>query len=434
MADSDKHSRDSAVRQTGRRNFIKTASAASVGLSVGLAGCSSGGNESTTTTTGSSGSSGTDTIRIGANFPLSGNLGYTGGLMANAVELAAMVRNENGGIKSLDGAEVKVVKGDNQGKQELGSQVTNELIDKNIDVLTGCWLSSVTLSAAQIAERKQIPFVTAGAASEGILLDNDFSWVYRVQATTKNFGADWAKLTPQLAKAQGIDVKTVGFFRPDNIFGEDIINSAKANAEKNGLEVVEETVIKVDGTNADSQATKLKGADPDIVAPTGYDSHGTLLLNSFQDLDYRPKMISAPACATFGNSDLMKDQIGDYVNGTLDCNFAINPNSSVATDLSKKFSANFDGEPLVAGAAVAYTSAYVMLEAIDQAGTTKPDAVNETLKSIQVEEFPLAMPGPIEFDENGENKNAFAPLRQVQNFEPKVVWPDKFASAKPQSF
>lgn len=428
----------------GRRKFLKVAGASSAGAAVALAGCLGGGGDggdgdgNTGTTqggmTGTTSGSEPDPVRVGANFPLSGNLGYTGGLMANAVELAAMVRNDAGGVESLGGAQVEVVKGDNQARQELGAQITNELIDQDIDVLTGCWLSSVTLGAAQAAERAQIPFVTAGAASEGILLDNDFDWVYRVQATTKNFGEDWARLTPQLAEQQGEEIRTVGFFRPDNIFGQDIIESARENAAANGLEVVEETVVQVDATNADSQATRLAGADPDIVAPTGYDAHGTLLMNAFQDLGYRPKMISAPACATFGNSSLMRDQIGAYANGVLDCNFAMNPNSETAANLSERFSAEFDGEPLVAGAAVAYTSTYVMLEAIDRAGTTEPEAVNDVLKDIEVTDFPLAMPSPITFDDNGENENAFAPLRQVQEFEPRNVWPEQFAEADPQPF
>jgi branched-chain amino acid transport system substrate-binding protein len=422
MAGNDKQGRGTKQRGTGRRRFLKTTGVVSAGL-TGLTG-----------TTGAVGGLQQETVRVGANFPLSGNLGYTGGLMANAAQLAAMIRNENGGIDSLDGAQVEVVRGDNQAKQELGAQVTNELINDDIDVLTGCWLSSVTLAAAKAAERAQVPFVTAGAASERILLENDFNWVYRVQATTEDFGRDWGRLTPQLASEQDVDVETVGFFRPDNIFGEDIIQSARENAENNGLEVVEETVVQVDATSADSQATRLKGVDPDIVAPTGYDAHGTLLMNAFQDLNYRPKMISAPACATFGNESLMRDQIGDSANGVLDCNFALNPNSETAANLSERFSEEFDGEPLVAGAAVAYTSTYVTLEAIDQAGTTNPTAVNEALKNIEVQDFPLAMPSPITFDSNGENENSFAPLRQVQNFQPKIVWPEQFASTEPQSF
>jgi len=425
---------ESSLRPAGRRTFVKNVGLAGVALSAGLAGCtgSSGGNTATKTATATTSSP--QSVVVGANFPLSGNLGYTGGLMADAVKLAATIRNENGGIQSLDGAKVEVVTGDNQAKQELGPQVTNELIDKGIDVLTGCWLSSVTLAAAQVAEQKKIPFVTAGAASASILADHNFNYVYRVQANTRDFGKDWAQLTPQLAKQQNVEAKTVGFFRPDNIFGEDIINAAKASAAKNGLEVIAETVIQVDGTDASSQATKLKGANPDIVAPTGYTSHGTLLMNAFQDLNYRPKIISAPACSTFGDTTVMKKQIGDYANGILDCNFAINPKDPLASDLKKRFAQEFDGNPLVAGAAVAYTSTYVMLEAIEKAGSTDPEKVNQSLKNIRVYKHPLAMPSPIEFEANGENKNAFAPLRQVQNFAPSIVWPQQFAGSSPISF
>ncbi|WP_396613840.1 ABC transporter substrate-binding protein (plasmid) [Haloferax sp. S1W] len=426
-----------------RRNFLKAVGATGV---AGLAGCTSDGDanggdgtatptEQPTTTPGTTTGGGTASeVVLGANFPLSGNLAYTGGLMANAVELAAMLRNEAGGIESLGGAEVRVIKGDNQAAQELGGQVTEELMDQGIHTLIGCWLSSVTLAAAQVADREGLPFVTAGSAAEAVLQDNDFNYVYRVQPTTFHFGRDWARQTPVLASQQDIDVETVGFFRPDDLFGQSIIDSARSFAEDEGLEVVAETVIEVDATNADSQATRLKGVNPDIVAPTGFTIHGTLLMNAMSDIGYRPKVISSAATSTFGDPNVMENDIGPYANGVLDVNFAINPNNERSAEIKERFSAEFNDNPLVAGAAVAFTSADLTLTAIEQAGSVDPDSINDALKATELNEHILAMPSPIRFDEQGENENAFAPIHQVQDFQPRIVWPDEFAEADLQSF
>ncbi|MFB6134310.1 MAG: twin-arginine translocation signal domain-containing protein, partial [Halanaeroarchaeum sp.] len=101
MADDDPSDR---LSSTNRRRFIQTATASGVALTTGLAGCTGngGGDGGTTTTTANGGTTtngggGGDKspIKVGAIYPLSGNLAQLGQESLRGVELAVEQRNNN---------------------------------------------------------------------------------------------------------------------------------------------------------------------------------------------------------------------------------------------------------------------------------------------------------------------------------------------------
>ena len=67
-------------------------------------------------------------IKVGALFPLSGDLKDKGTDSANGVRLAAEEINNAGGIASLDGAKLEIVFADTKGKPDVGEKETERLI------------------------------------------------------------------------------------------------------------------------------------------------------------------------------------------------------------------------------------------------------------------------------------------------------------------
>jgi len=87
----------------------------------------------------------------------------------------------------------------------------------------------------------------------------------------------------------------------------------------------------------------------------------------------------------------------------------------------------------------AFTAGEVAIAAIEEAGSTDPEDVNEALKNISYEDHIMAFPGPVEFytdSENkelsGENKNTANVMLQVQNLSAVNVYPEEFAEATPK--
>ncbi|MGQ3413876.1 ABC transporter substrate-binding protein [Natrinema sp. LN54] len=401
--------------QSDRRSFIKYVGAAGT---LGLAGCV-GQDPSDDDGDGSS-------VVIGSNHPLSGSLGGTGTRMDNAVQLAAMMKNENGGIESLDGAELEVISEDNQGNQELGGEVTDSLIDDGADVVTGCFSSPVTNAATRAAERAGVPFVISVSVDDAILQDNDLQYAYRPQPPASQMAVDHAELMPQVIRDAGREVQTAGLYYINIDFGQSVRDSLRAELPNQDIEIVEEVSIDF-GETADTAVTQLADADPDVVIATTYEAETVELVRAMDNQDYAPPFIAG--CANEALNDVgALEEMGETVEGALPTNFALNPTLDRASEVRERYESEFD-ESFDANVAMTYAATEVIIAGIEEAGSSDPEDINDALSEIEVSDHIAAMP-PISFDENGENENALAPLFQVQDLDDRVVFPEEYAETE----
>lgn len=416
-----------------RRAFLKYGGAASV---VALAGCSGNGDDDTTDDgTGDGTDDGTatdepdvDTITIGSNHPLTGFLGATGTRMDNAVQLAAMDKNADGGIESLGGAEVEVISGDNEGEQELGSEVAQELVDDGADILTGCFSSAVTSAATRVAERERVPFVISVSVVDAILQETPLEYVYRPQPRARQMAIDHAEMMPQIVRDAGMEIETAGLFHIDDVFGQSVRDALQELLPEQGVDVVETTSIGF-GEGADTQVTRLREADPDAVIATSYAAGTQELLSAMDNQDYRPEILGGCANEALNDRGTLQE-MGETANQALATNFALDPTDGAADDVRQRFEDEFD-QSFDANVAMSYAAAQVILAAVEEAGSADHDVINDTLKEITVEDHIAAMP-PVTFDDMGENENALAPLFQVQELEDRIIFPEEFAETSAQ--
>lgn len=417
---------DNSQQYVDRRKFLKYGGATGI---AAFAGCTGNGNGNGNGGNGNGGNgNGADTVTIGSNHPLTGDLSATGTRMDNAVQLAAMRKNDEGGIESLDGAEIEVISGDNEGEQELGSEVAQDLVADGADVLTGCFSSPVTSAATRVAERERIPFVISVSVANDILQETQLDYVYRPQPSARQMGIDHADLMPTIARDNGVDVDTAALFYIDISFGQSIRDTLREELPENGVEIVEEAAIGF-GETADTQVTSIRDAAPDAVIATTYEAGTIELVRAMDNQDYRPPVLAG--CSNAAVNDISSiEEMGETANGALATNFALDPTNDRAAEVRQQFEEEFD-QSFDANVAMTYASTEVIIEAIEQAGSADPEDINDTLRTITVENHIAAMP-PISFQENGENENALAPLFQVQDLEDRVVAPEEYAEVTPQ--
>ncbi len=407
---------DSPDTPIRRRSFIKYGGAASV---VALAGCSAETDDD----------NGEDeTVVIGSAHPLSGDFADTGTRMNNAINLAAMRKNDDGGIESLDGAEVEVIDEDTEGEQELGSEAANNLIDDGAHVLTGCFNSPVTNAAATAAEGSGVPFVISVAVDDAILGDSPRDYVYRPQPNATQMARDHVDTMPQVVRDLGEDVETAGLFYIDDDFGQSVSGALEDFLPDEGIEVVASEPIDFGGT-ADTQVTTFRDNDPDIVISTTYNASTQELISAMDNQDYRPPLLGGVANEAYNDASTL-EAMGDTAEGTFMTNFALNPVDERADEIRNAFEDEFD-QSFDANVAMSYVAAEVIIEAVEEAGSTDHEEINNTLSEITVEEHISAMP-EITFDETGENENALGPLFQVQDLQDVVVFPEEFAASEPR--
>lgn len=410
-----------------RRDFIKTG-VAGVGV-AGLAGCIGFGGDDDD-------GGDVDEVVLGSNHPLTGDLAFDGARMDKAIELAVMEKNEAGGIESLDGAEVRLLSGDNEGSQELGGTVAERQLDDGADVLLGSYTSPATTATAQIAEREDVPFVVTVAADDAVIQDG-YEWTFRGQPTASRHGEEFWRLLPEMMESAGVEIDTIATCYVDNFYGQAVSAGVEEGAPDHGIEVVESQAFEFGATELDTQALRIAEAEPDMVVPTSYAVGTVRLMDALDGIGWEPDYWVGAAQITFMNPEMVRD-IGPAANGGMSINYVHDPTDPRSQEVQDRFvdefAGDFDQDLSLDGAHyMGYTAAEVALEAIEEAGSTDPEAIQEALNELRYEDHVMAM-GPIEFDEDGENINADDAVAQVVDADEgdiSIVYPSEFAEHEP---
>ena len=447
-----------ALRSSSRRAFI--ASGAAFTLAT-LAGCSGDGGDTTTagggddggdtttsggddttekpsdggttetttepsdTTTSGSAKDYPDEVYVGSIHPYTGPTSYVGDRLHKAMELAATIKNENGGIESMNGAEVRFLRGDHKNQPETGAEVAQELIDEGASVLTGTYSSAVTNAITRVAESNGVPFVIDISVAASILQETPLEYVYRTQPNSWNQASDAIDGLSWAADQAGADVETIGLFYIDNTYGQAIRDGIERAVEDRDMEVITEATIGFGGT-ADTQVTKFRNADPDVIIPTVFTNQILELVSAMQDQDYWPKVLHA--CATGGMNSENYEKMGQVIEGSMSSGYQVNKQSERVQEINERYMNTYDTAPMEGNIGMAYATAQVIIEAFEEAGSADPEVVNETLQNITVEDHVMAMP-PIEFDDRGENADGLTITNQVQDMQNETVYPDRYATA-----
>jgi len=101
------------------------------------------------------------------------------------------------------------------------------------------------------------------------------------------------------------------------------------------------------------------------------------------------------------------------------------PNARYVNELFKKRA----GRDLYDSPARAFTGYMTMVEAVDRAGSTSPEAIRKALRETNIPPEQIIMPwGPIRFDDEGQNTGVKVIMIQLQGGTWSTVWPWEHAT------
>lgn len=379
-------------------------------------------------------------IKIGVIYPLTGAAASTGLELKNASELAAEIVNLDmkdlpvplglgAGLPHLKNARIKLVFADHQGNPQVGASEAERLItQEHVVAIMGCYFSAVTATASQVAERLGVPFLNADSTSS-TLTQRGFKWFFRTTPHDELFVHNFFAFLKDVAAKKNVQVRTLAVLNENTLWGAETAKLEEKLAGERGYKLSEKILYPAKSTQLTSEVQRIKAAGADVVMQSSYLGDAILSMKTYKDLGYTPAALLAND-AGFNDSEFLKTlgKDGEYVLSrevwALDL-AAQKPLIGRVNDmLQARHHVNFNGN-----SARAFTGILALADAIDRAGSTKPEAIQKALRETNIPGDKLIMPWDgIRFDAAGQNELGAGIIVQVQGGKYVTVWPFKLAS------
>lgn len=227
-----------------------------------LAACGGGGDDKPAggdTGGGDSGGSsdGDRTVVIGGLDTITGPSSDTGASYAKGREDYFNFLESTGGI---DGVSIEFKHQDYRYDMQEAQRTYQQFRDRDGAIGILGWGTGDTEALRQQIVTDEIPFISA-SYSENLKNIDESPYNFFTAASYSDQGR--AILKYILDNHEGNDAPTVALFYPDNGFGHSPIQDMKDYAEEIGVEIVDEQIVDLDATEAQSQLLNMKKKNPD---------------------------------------------------------------------------------------------------------------------------------------------------------------------------
>jgi len=375
---------------------------------------------------------GTEPIKIGGVYPLSGPFAPFGSGDKQAIELAVEEINANGGIQSLGGAKIEMIFADSEGDPKVAMTAAERLIINNKDLVAilGSVLSSTTATIAPVCEKYKTPFVNEGSTSI-TLTTHGWKYFFRTTPHDGLYCEAMYRFLEDVAAKSAEDIKTIGLMYENTLFGKTAGDVWKEKAVEHGFEIVADVPYSAQSVDLSSEVLNLKKANPDVVFLASYTQDAILITKTRQSLDFNPKLVVAINGGQIVPSYI--DAVGDLANYVCaEARWSADINKPLANKTNKKYMEKY-GQNMDGHNARAHTAMMTLYYAIEEAGSTDKDAIRDALANIKVSPEKIIMTWDgVQFDENGQNILGTPCIVQIQDQEFRSVYPYDIASSQLQ--
>jgi len=381
-----------------------------------------------------------DNAKIGLLMPLTGNSANAGQQAKAAVELAAEIVNgtypefanlplaSGVGLPNLKGAKLKIITADNQNNPSIGQKQTVRLITEDqVIALQGAYLSSVTLAGTAIAEQYGVPWVVGESVAVNITT-RGFKWTFRVTPNAGDYARSYMEFLREL-KQTGHPISSIGIVYENTDYGTSVAASVREAARNAHLPISADLPYSANTTDVTSQVLQLRDKKPDAVVFASYTSDIIRYMKALKNFDYRPQVIIGDDTG-FSDPAFIAN-VGKIAQGVLDRSaWEKGKPGSLTAKINDLFKGR-TGYDLDDTSARNMQALFVLADAINRAGSTKPDAIQQALQQtdLKPEQLMMGYRG-VKFDSTGQNALAATYLIQLQGGSYVAVWPEKSATAK----
>lgn len=363
---------------------------------------------------GTTGSGSGDTILIGANLELSGDVATYGSSISEGIDLAVEEINDAGGV---DGKELRIVKVDNKSDAAESTSGALKLINQDkVVAIIGAATSGNTLAQVDLANSNKVILVTPSGTNEMITVTdgkvNDY--VFRTGFIDPFQGTVAANFS-----IKDVGAKTAALYIDSaSDYSKGLAEAFKKTFTENGGTIVSEEAYIAKDTDFRATLTRMKGVNPDVVYIPGYYQEVGLIVKQARELG-----LDVPLMGGDGwDSPVLLELAGaDALNNTFVTNFySPEDPEAIIQEFVEAFKAKYNGKTPNAFNALGYDTVYFLADAIKRAGGTDPEAFQKAMASTENLEL---VTGQLTLDENHDPIKAATILEYkdgVAKFRTKV--------------
>ncbi|MDR2210935.1 MAG: ABC transporter substrate-binding protein [Spirochaetaceae bacterium] len=345
---------------------------------------------------GQAGGASSDTVTIGAVFPLSGTVAFYGTESRNGALLAIDEINAAGGLL---GKKLTLLAEDDEGNAEKSVNAFTKLTTRDkVSFILGSSTSGATMAMTSLAQQSKVILISPSATNIDVTKAGDY--IFRacfIDPFQGVVGADFAYDTLGARKAAVLYDAGADY------------NTGLAEAFKNqfkaiGGQVVADEAYQSGDVDFNAQVTRIRATNPDVV----------YLPNYYNDVALQAKQLRAQGvnCALLGGDgwDGLVDNAGDEVlNGFWSAGFAADTTDPRAQTFVKAYEAKYNSTASQF-AALGYDTLMLVADGIKAAGSFDTAAVKAAMAKIS---GPYVT-GNIRFDANRDPIKGAAILEIVK--------------------
>ena len=381
------------------------------------------------------------TIKIGVIQPMSGSLSAYAQEGEPVFEYMIKKINDHGGIKSMGGARIELIVGDDASQPSRTAAEARRLASQHgVAMIMGSILSAQMLALCPVLDEMKVPALSLwGAGSRS-------RWLYSIGFPyDRGYAATMAEFVDWLNREQGFKLRNAAMVYSNYEGGQQINRFLRERLKAKGFNVVGEVPLDVKAQDHAAAVMRLRALKPDFTIGLVLARDGQLLLKARHDLNYH-EAIFVGGTSGFADTSLWRE-LGPEVGGSvLPRNlFAMTPFSpdarlpAVTAIMKELEGARLLKTEIGQNAIQAAQAARVIQRVLELAGSTDPEKILAAFRQVNIpagdpDLYQVKAEG-LSFGDDRLPKDGRTMIVQWRpDHRQDVVYPPQFATSAPRPF
>ena len=260
---------------------------------------------------------------IGAVLSESGPGSSLGRPEADSIQMAVDEINKAGGV---GGHQLKVTIIDDESNPTTAVNAVRKLLDQKVVAILGPSLTQTTLAALPLAMQAQVPMISLASSAQIIEPVADRKWIFKMPITDTHIA-----MTIQAYLKKQKTTKVALIYRNDD-YGKTGLSHFEQAGKGAGFDVVDPEAIAANATDATTQLTHIKAANPQAIVVWTTLPSAAVIAKSYHELGVSYPLYYSDGAAT----GVFLQQAGDALDGAYIASLKINVVDSLPERRSAK--------------------------------------------------------------------------------------------------